>query len=361
MRGLSRQVGTVRKRQPELAALARRLDRQMQTVSAEFESRSLEPDGLVTVSDALGQVAEGLDGVSQTLTPTGVTEMSKGLSGTADYLEDKVLPAADRAATALDKASAGLKADAGKLRIAFDKTPLELKSLAATVESLKRFEDGLGQMAKLAKLESFETMREGFKGLETSLESGAEQVERLSKYTYPKVEIKGLRLEVEEKDFWPDGKKIADRDAQGREGVRGGGQGDGRHRQGVAQTSQVAGAEPPRRQDDPAGAVHGARAAGQDRAAAEATAATPGVARRGVAEADGGAGEGAARDLASEGGRPGAAPGGEEHDAGLGQLAATPAGAGEVGGPAAEDAEADAIGPGAPRASTSRRSRRRSS
>ena len=209
VRGLSRQVGTVRKRQPELASLARRLDRQMRRVNVEFESRSLEADGLVTVTDALGQVAEGLDGVSQTLTPAGVAEMSKGLSGTADYLENKILPAADKAATALDKASAGLTADAGKLRTAFDKTPLELKSLAAMVESLKRFEDGIGQMAKLTKLESFETMREGFRGLETSLDSGAEQVERLSKYTYPKVEIKGLRLEVEEKDFWPDGKKIA--------------------------------------------------------------------------------------------------------------------------------------------------------
>ena len=119
------------------------------------------------------------------------------------------MPAAEKAANSLDKATAGLKADAGKLKGAFDESPLELKSLAAMVESLKRFEDGLGRMAKLTKLESFEAMREGFKGLETSLESGAEQVERLSKYTYPKVEIKGLRLEVEEKDFWPDGKTIA--------------------------------------------------------------------------------------------------------------------------------------------------------
>ena len=209
VRGLSGQVGRVRKRQPELATLARRLESQMQSVSADVKSRSLNADGLTTVSDALGQVAQGLDGLSKTLAPAGVAEIGKGLSGTADYLEVNVLPAAEKAATALDKAGAGLEADAGKLKAAFDKTPLEVKSLRAMVQSLKRFEEGFGQMAKLTKLESLEAMREGFKGLETSLESGAEQVERLSKYTYPKVEIKGLRVEVEEKDFWPDGKTIA--------------------------------------------------------------------------------------------------------------------------------------------------------
>src|SRR4051794_30557923 len=79
VRGLSGQLGKARKRQPELSNLARRLERQMQTVSGEVKSRTLSGDGLATVSDALGQIAQGLDGLSQTLAPEGVAEVGKGL------------------------------------------------------------------------------------------------------------------------------------------------------------------------------------------------------------------------------------------------------------------------------------------
>ena len=109
----------------------------------------------------------------------------------------------------IDKTTAGLKTDASKLKAAFKDTPLELKWARAAVESLTRFEDGLDRMAKMAKVDNYQAIREGFKGLETSLDSGADQVEKVAQYTIPKVKVKGLRLEIEENDFWPEGKEIA--------------------------------------------------------------------------------------------------------------------------------------------------------
>jgi chromosome segregation ATPase len=53
-------------------------------------------------------------------------------------------------------------------------------------------------------------MREGFKGLEQSLTTGAEQVQRLSNYTYPLVRFNGWKPSVEYRPFWPEGDQIAD-------------------------------------------------------------------------------------------------------------------------------------------------------
>jgi len=52
------------------------------------------------------------------------------------------------------------------------------------------------------------TVREGLKGLEEALNSGAGEVERVSSYTYPVVTLNGLRPNVEQKPFWPEGGNI---------------------------------------------------------------------------------------------------------------------------------------------------------
>src|SRR5438128_291258 len=57
VRGLTKQVKTVRKRQPDLARLARRLEKQMLVVSEDVQTRSLSGEGLMTVSESLGQIA----------------------------------------------------------------------------------------------------------------------------------------------------------------------------------------------------------------------------------------------------------------------------------------------------------------
>ncbi len=164
---------------------------------------------LTNVSDALGNVADGLDGLATTFDPKAVGQMGKGLTATADFLDGKVMPAADKAATALEDAGKALKSDAGRLKDLLAESPVELKAARAMVDSLTKFEDGLKEMKNVVKLDSFDAMREGFKGLETSLDSGADQVEKVADYTIPKVTVKGLKITVEQKDFWPEGKNIA--------------------------------------------------------------------------------------------------------------------------------------------------------
>ena len=58
-----------------------------------------------TVSYALGDVAAGLDGLSETLDSGGMAQMGAGLGATADYLEGKVALRADVLDLLLGKAA----------------------------------------------------------------------------------------------------------------------------------------------------------------------------------------------------------------------------------------------------------------
>jgi ABC-type transporter Mla subunit MlaD len=207
---LRRQLTIVRARQPELLGLARQLEKQMRRVSATVQSKDLTGDGLEAVSEALGQIAGGLDALATTLDPKGIGQIGQGLGGTADYLDEKVLPAAEKAAGMLEKAGATLKDDAARLGEVLREAPPELKAARAVVDSLAKFEEGLERMSRVARMDNLEAMREGFKGMESSLQTGADQVEKLSNYTIPRVTGNGLRVTVEPKEFWPEGKTIAE-------------------------------------------------------------------------------------------------------------------------------------------------------
>ncbi|MGH7224738.1 MAG: hypothetical protein ACRELF_16065, partial [Gemmataceae bacterium] len=75
---------------------------------------------------------------------------------------------------------------------------------------LNAFDKGLEGMQELLKVERIGSMRDGFKGMEEALNSGAGQVERLAGYYYPIVTFERFRPVVERRAFWPEGDKIAE-------------------------------------------------------------------------------------------------------------------------------------------------------
>jgi methyl-accepting chemotaxis protein len=207
-------------RRPEVQQLAQDLKSQTQQVTKSLNGQKIDFDQVQVVSTALGDVAEGLDGFSETLDADSVNKVGDGLNATADFLDAKVAPSADKAADELDKATAALDADARHLAELLRKAPPDLKAAKEIHDGLVRFSDGLDQLGKRMQPQRLETMREGFRGLETSLTTGAEQVERLSGYSYPVVTINGFKPRVEQRRFWPEGDKIAEGMRKAAEGVR---------------------------------------------------------------------------------------------------------------------------------------------
>jgi uncharacterized phage infection (PIP) family protein YhgE len=179
-------------------------------VSSTLLRQKIDFDTVGTVGDALGDVATGLDGLSRTLDPQAVGKLGEGLGTTAAYLDEKVAPAAADAADRLDDASAGLRTDAKQLAKLLREAPPDLKAAREIHDSLARFGEGMDKMNAALKFQRFDTMREGFRGLESSLTAGAEQVERLSGYTYPVVTFDRFKPNVSKKQFWPEGDQIAE-------------------------------------------------------------------------------------------------------------------------------------------------------
>src|SRR5207244_2259625 len=88
-------------------------------------------------------------------------------------------------------------------------------------DSLGRFDEGLEKMLKLIELKRLDAIKDGFAGMETALDTTAGEVERLSGYTYPHVKMGGkLKIEMEQKPFWPNGEKVSGGLRKATEGVR---------------------------------------------------------------------------------------------------------------------------------------------
>lgn len=201
------QVNTLRR--PEIQELAQRLQAQTRRVTATLKSRSIDYDTVRVMRDALGDVAEGLDTFAATLDPERVGQLGKGLGETAAFLDEKVIPSARVAAEQLDGLTESLCVDAKNLQELVRSAPLDLRAVREVHDGLARFGEGLERMQDSLQLRRIQTLREGFTGLESSLNTGAEQVERLSGYTYPVVRFEGVKPVVERKQFWPEGDKIA--------------------------------------------------------------------------------------------------------------------------------------------------------
>jgi chromosome segregation ATPase len=210
VRNLQKQVHLLSERRPQLQQLARRLQVQMKFINDDLRHQRIDYSAIDTTTEALGDVAAGLDGLSEVLDPRGIGEITAGLRSTADFLDNKVVPAATRAADQLDKTTGEVQALSKHLKALLDEGPLNLEATRSVYNSLGKFNEGMDRLSTMLMTERIETMREGFKGLETSLTSGANEVARLSGYTYPLVTFAGLKPMVEQKPFWPEGEKIAD-------------------------------------------------------------------------------------------------------------------------------------------------------
>jgi uncharacterized phage infection (PIP) family protein YhgE len=194
----------------ELQQLSGRLQKETRAVTAMIRGQSVDFDTVRAMSDALGEVAGGLNNLADTLDPTAVGKLSAGLGEAADFLDKKAVPSARQAADQIDESTASLQEDARRLSLLLKEAPLDLKSVREVYDSLARFRGGLDKMNGLLKVQRLETMREGFRGLETALTGGAAQVERLAGYTFPTLSFHGTRPEIQRRPFWPEGNEIAE-------------------------------------------------------------------------------------------------------------------------------------------------------
>jgi chromosome segregation ATPase len=224
-RSAARQVDTMRRqihdvRRPEMRQVADRLQKQTDTVTTAMKRQHVDFETVATLRDSLRDSAKGLDSLAESLDAQKLTRLGTGLGETAKFLDETVAPASAKAADELDAVTESMARDGKNVAELLRGSAPDLKAAREIHDSLGRFDEGLEKMLKLLELKRLDAIKEGFSGLESSLSTTAGEVERLSGYKYPKLRVAGLKVEMEEKPFWPNGDKIADGLRKATEGVR---------------------------------------------------------------------------------------------------------------------------------------------
>lgn len=162
------------------------------------------------IARSLADVSKGLNAWADTVDASRMKQVSAGLGEAANYLDNGVADPSEKSAAELDAAFAGLEKDAIRLAALLRQAPPDLKSAKTIYDGLRSFDAGLDKLGELLKADRIDAMKEGLAGLETSLKSTADQVDKVSAISYPVVTFNGLKANVEMKPFWPDGEKVAD-------------------------------------------------------------------------------------------------------------------------------------------------------
>lgn len=218
VKSLKTEIATVRN--PEVRRLTEKMRKEVPYITERIRTQEMGYESLQQTSDALGEVATGLESFSQTLDPTGMQQMAMGLGKMADYLDKKVSPKAEDAAKRLEKSTDALAKDSKALSELLRNSTPDVKTAIQLRDSLKAYSDGLGNLNAMLDVDRLRTMQKGFAGMEGTLTSGAAQVKMLVGYTYPVVKLNGFRApSVSQKAFWPKGKEIASGMTKGAEGL----------------------------------------------------------------------------------------------------------------------------------------------
>jgi hypothetical protein len=103
-----------------------------------------------------------------------------------------------------------LRKESDRLRSLGRQAVPDFQAAQEVYEALGRLDGGLQRFGTIFDRSRWEAMQDGLAGLEASLEATAGEVERIARYKYPIVRRNGIRIDLEEKPFWPNGERIAD-------------------------------------------------------------------------------------------------------------------------------------------------------
>lgn len=215
-RNMARQAELAREhlqalRQSDVSRLSRELQHQVEAVTTALRQQQIDYPTLQALRDGLRETARGLEDSAEAFDPERLARLGDGLSATADFLENKAIPAALQAADQLEKATGPLGQDTRRLAELLRLTPLDLEPARQMRDALGGFGEGLETASKaLPSEQQLQTISEAFQGLAQTLNTVAERAEKLGQYSYPSPAVEGFRPVMHVKRFWPEGEEVAE-------------------------------------------------------------------------------------------------------------------------------------------------------
>jgi uncharacterized phage infection (PIP) family protein YhgE len=207
-------------RRQDFATKAEQLRLHTRTAAETASRQQVDFRTVEAIAHSLSDVSKGLTLWADTVDAERMKQVSAGLGEAGSFLETGVADPSEKSAADLEKALAGLQKDSNRLATLLRQAPPDLKAAKTIYDGLGSFDTGLEKLTDLVKADRIVAMKEGLAGLETSLSSTADQVEKVSALSYPLVTFNGLRPNIETKPFWPEGEKVADGLKKATKGVK---------------------------------------------------------------------------------------------------------------------------------------------
>lgn len=199
-------IGEVRR--SRLRQTAHRLQATSRTMATAVRGRHVDFETVRVLRDAMGQAADGVEGLARTLDPDALGMLGTGLGETADYLDRTLVPATSAAADDLEAASDRLELSARRLGEVLHEIPLDLRPLREVHDGLARFDQGLATMDSMLDPRRLSPLRQATDGAEGVVTEAARLAERAAGYSYPVVELDGLKPRFRNQPFWPRGAEV---------------------------------------------------------------------------------------------------------------------------------------------------------
>jgi uncharacterized phage infection (PIP) family protein YhgE len=197
-------------RRQDLGTKAEQLRLHTRTAADTANRQDIDFRTVEAIARSLADVSKGLNLWADTVDAEQMKQVSRGLGETASFIESGVADPSEKSAAELDAALAGLEKDATRLAALLRQAPPDLKAARTIYDGLASFDTGLDKLGELVKSDRIAAMKEGLTGMETSLSSTADQVDKVSALSYPVVTLNGFKPSIESKPFWPEGEKVAE-------------------------------------------------------------------------------------------------------------------------------------------------------
>jgi len=173
-----------------------------------MKAQRIDFEKVHALRDAMGRAADGLGTLSGVLDPEGLGRLGAGLGEAADFLDRDVIPTTRRTADDLEAASKPLQATARRLAAAAREAPLNLGPVRELHDSLARFDEGMAAVGAMLDPRRLAPLRRATEGAEGAVSEAARMAERAAGYSYPVVEVDGLRPRLKTRPFWPRGAEV---------------------------------------------------------------------------------------------------------------------------------------------------------
>src|SRR5262245_43640695 len=162
----------------DLAGKADELRRHTRTAADTAGRQQIDFRTVEAIAHSLADVSKGLNTWADTVDAERMKKVSAGLGQTAEFIDTGVADPSQKSAAELETALAGLEKDSTRLAALLRQGTPDLKGVRAIYDGLGSFGTGLDKLDELLKPDRLDAMRDGMAGLDTSLASTADQVDK---------------------------------------------------------------------------------------------------------------------------------------------------------------------------------------